>query len=57
MDHFPMKEMKTWLMDERDGCFVPYKEVLKDFDSMKKKKFMTSKKGVLQAACCPMIST
>jgi len=44
-------------MDESDGWFVPYEEVPKNVDSMTKKKFMTSKEGVLQAAGYPMIST
>jgi len=44
-------------MDESDGWFVPYEEVLKDVDSIMKNKFMTLKEGVLQATGCPMIST
>ena len=44
-------------MNESDGWFVPYEEVPKDEDSVIKKKFMTSKEGVLQAADCPIVST
>jgi len=44
-------------MDESDGWFLPYEEVPKYVDSLTKKKFMTSKEGVLQATSYLMIST
>ena len=44
-------------MDENDGWSVPYGEVPKDEESTTKKKFMTSKKGFIQEAGCPIIST
>ena len=44
------------LKDESDGWFVPYEEVPMNVDSMKKKKLMTLKEGVLQVVGCPMIS-
>ena len=52
-----MKGMMTQINYESNGWSVPYEEVPMGVDSMTKKKFMTWKEGVLQAADCPMIST